>query len=137
MSETITISVFEVVGSPLCVASEDGQKVYERIALALEKERDVTLSFRNVTGLTSAFLNAAVGQLYGVFAEQDIRAHLSVSDMAADDLVLLKRVVDTAKLYFKDPERFRQTTREVLGDDDGDFRNRGVSVVTANRYLLN
>ena len=35
-----------------------------------------------------------------------------------DDLALLKRVVDTAKLYFKDPERFNQVVQEVLGDED-------------------
>ncbi|MBN1261799.1 MAG: STAS-like domain-containing protein [Anaerolineae bacterium] len=118
MSEQITISVFEIVGSPLCVASEDGQKVFERLELALRNGRRIVLSFHNVTGLTSAFLNAAIGQLYGIFDEQTIRSHLSVSDVSADDLVLLKRVVDTAKLYFKDPERFRQTTRDVLGDED-------------------
>ena len=118
MSESIAISVFEVVGSPLCVASDDGQKVYERLALALQEGRAVSVSFLNVTGLTSAFLNAAIGQLYGVFSEDQIRAHLKVRDIQADDLVLLRRVVDTAKAYFKDPERFRQVTRAVLGEDD-------------------
>jgi len=118
MSKNITISVFEVVGSPLCVAADDGQKVYERLALALQEGRDVSVSFLNVTALTSAFLNAAIGQLYGVFSEEQIRTHLKVRDMQADDLVLLKRVVDTAKVYFQDPQRFRQVTRVVLGEDD-------------------
>ncbi len=119
MSENLVISVFEVVGSPLCVASDDGQKVYERVALALKEGRDVTLSFLNVTGLTSAFLNAAIGQLYGVFSEEHIRAHLQVHDIQPDDLLLLKRVVATAKSYFKDPERFRRVTQAVLEEDDG------------------
>ncbi len=118
MSESLVISVFEVVGSPLCVASDDGQKVYERLALALKEGRSVTLSFHNVTGLTSAFLNAAVGQLYGVFSEEHIRAHLTVRDIQPDDLLLLKRVVDTAKVYFKDPQRFQRVTQDVLGEGD-------------------
>ncbi len=37
MSEKIRISLFEVVGSPFCVASDDGQKIYERLAVALER----------------------------------------------------------------------------------------------------
>lgn len=108
MSEEIRISMFEVVGSPLCVASDDGQKVYERVNTALEAERDVVVSFKNVSTLTSAFLNAAIGQLYGVFEEDQIRSKLKVEDAEQDDLVLLKRVVDNAKLYFKDPERFER-----------------------------
>jgi len=38
MNEIITISVFEIVGSPLCVASDDGKKVYERIWKAIKQE---------------------------------------------------------------------------------------------------
>ncbi len=74
MIQNVSISVFEVVGSPLCVASDNGQKVYDRIALALREDRRVTVSFLNVTSLTSAFLNAAIGQLYGSFTEEQIRS---------------------------------------------------------------
>ncbi|MGB2987362.1 MAG: STAS-like domain-containing protein [Phycisphaerae bacterium] len=118
MSDALTIQVYEVVGSTLCVASDDGQKVHDRIAAALRENRNVALSFRNVESLTSAFLNAAVGQLYASFTEDQVRARVRVEDMEQDDLVLLKRVVDTAKQYFKDPERFKDAAREVLGDDD-------------------
>ncbi len=120
MEKGIIISLFEVVGSPLCVASDDGQKVHDRLANALKEEHNVTLSFRNVTMLTSAFLNAAVGQLYGTFDENQIRSSLKVEDMQPDDVALLKRVVDTAKLYFKDPQRFDQVIRETLEDEDDD-----------------
>ena len=116
MKKNITLNVFEIVGSPLCVASDDGQRVYERIANAFKEERNVTLSFLNVSSLTSAFLNAAIGQLYGSFTEDQIRAQLKVKDMQPDDLALLKRVVDTAKEYFKDPRRFDRAFEEALGD---------------------
>lgn len=115
MIEQITLRIFEVVGSGLCVASEDGQKVYDQIAAALREGRKVRLSFLNVENLTSAFLNAAVGQLYGTFTEDEIKSSLSVSDMDKDDLALLKRVVDTAKQYFKDPKRFEDAKQKVLG----------------------
>ncbi len=106
MSGETRISIFEVVGNPLCVASSDGQKVYDRLSTALEEERHVALSFHNVTTLTSAFLNAAIGQLYGEFSEEQVRALLTIEDAEQDDLALLKRVVDNAKLYFRDPKRF-------------------------------
>ena len=112
MSQDVRISVFEIVGSALCVASSDGQKVFDRVSTALKEGARVTLSFRNVSSLTSAFLNAAIGQLYGGFKEDEIRASLTVADMQRDDLVLLKRVVDTAKEYFKDPKRFERAINE-------------------------
>ena len=40
--------------------------------------------------------------------------------MEAEDRALLKRVVDTAKLYFKDPERFNRAVRETLEGDEDD-----------------
>lgn len=114
MEKGLIISPYEIVGSQLCVASDDGQKVFERIASALKEGRSVTVSFRNVTSLTSAFLNAAIGQLYGAFAQEKIRSQLKVKDLAAADLALLKRVVDTAKEYFKDPDRFRKAEQAAL-----------------------
>lgn len=117
----MTLSVFEIVGSPLCVASSDGQKVHDRLAAALKENRKVTLSFHNVANLTSAFLNAAIGQLYGTFSEEEIRSLLKVKNLQQDDLELLKRVVDTAKEYFRDPDRFNRATEEILGNEsDGE-----------------
>ena len=114
MQRDIEISLFEVVGSPLCVASGDGQKVYERLESGLKSGHRVVLSFRNVTTLTSAFLNAAIGQLYGTFDREQIRSLLKVKEIAQDDLELLKRVIETAKQYFRDPKRFNQAVQNVL-----------------------
>lgn len=111
------------MGRPLCVASDDGQKVYDRLNTALEADRKVVLSFHNVTTLTSAFLNASIGQLYGTFSEEKIRDLLTVENMEQDDLALLKRVVDNAKLYFKDPERYDQAVEEAEEDEDDETQS--------------
>ena len=118
MQNELRISVYEVVGSSLCVASDDGQEVYDRLAAAFKASRRVALSFHNVTTITSAFLNAAIGQLYGTFSDEHIRSALKVVDIEPEDAVLLKRVVETAKLYFKDPQRFEQVVQETLEDEN-------------------
>ena len=117
MSESIKISVFGIVGSPLCVASSDGQEVYERLNAAFEANRKVTLSFHNVTALTPAFLNAAIGQLYGTFSEDKIQSSLEMENMEKDDENLLEHAVENAKQYFKEPERFNQAIQETLNDE--------------------
>ena len=116
MSGDTRISMFEVVGSPFCVASDDGQKIYDRLDAALKANQDVVLSFHNVTALTGAFLGTAIGQLYGTFSEEKIRSLLKVEDAKPDDLRLLKSAVNNAKLHFKDPERFNQAVQEALED---------------------
>lgn len=102
MSKDLAISIFEVTSSPLCVASDDGQRVYVRLARALHAGRRVTLSFRNVTTLSTAFVDAAIGQLYGVFTDEEIRSSVKVKDIHPADRFLLKRIVQNAKEYFSD-----------------------------------
>ncbi len=123
MSEEIKISIFEIVGSSLCVASSDGQKVYDRLSTAFKSDRRVALSFHNIVALTSAFLNTAIGQLYGTFSEEQIRALLKVEDMEQDDLALLKRVVDNAKLYFEDKEAYNKAVEEAEENGDNDSQS--------------
>lgn len=118
MSETITLKIYEVVGSSLCVASQDGQKVFEQIRQALKDGKKVRISFQNVESLTSAFLNAAIGQLYGFFDHELLKESMSVMDIEKDDLALLKRVIDTAKQYFKDPDVLEAIRKEAMGEDD-------------------
>lgn len=123
MDNPIYLQLTEVVGSTLCVASDDGQKVYEQIVRALIDGQMVQLSFLNVESLTSAFLNAAIGQLYGKFSEEQIKSSLSVTDIQPDDAVLLKRVIDTAKLYFTKPNILNSAWQHVIGESDDEEYN--------------
>ena len=116
MSDPIIVRVFDIVGSPLGVSADDGQRVHDKITPLLRDGQKVELSFEQVETLISAFLNAAVGQLYGEFPQERIRELLSVRDLDPDDLPVLKRVVENAKAYFKDPKRFK----EVTGEGDAD-----------------
>jgi hypothetical protein len=114
--EEVVFSVFSITGNALCVEAEDGQKIFLMITKAFEKGQKVKLSFQNVEMLTSAFLNTAVGQLYRDFKEDRIKANLSVEYLSPEDKALLKRVITTAKLFYKDPERLQKSINEILGD---------------------
>ena len=114
--DNVTINVFNTVGNSFCVEAADGQKVFEMIAKAFREHKSVLLSFQNVEMLTSAFLNTAVGQLYRDFKEDEIKKGISVDGMASDDMALLKRVTDTAKLFYKDPNRMEMSINEILGE---------------------
>ena len=118
MNKPITVRVYDVVGGPLCVSTEDGQRLHDKILPHLNEGTPIVLSFDRVDTLISAFLNAAIGQLYGELHEDRLRELLSVKDMDGNGLVILKRVVDNAKLYFTHPDDFDRAWQEELGDEE-------------------
>lgn len=111
----VVVRVFDVIGTSLAVSSDDGQTVYEKIAPLLREDQKVRLSFDKIDTIISAFLNAAIGQLYGEFSEDKIRELFNVQEMSPEDRVLLKRVVDNAKLYFENRKEFDQAWRDEVG----------------------
>lgn len=119
MNTEVIINVVKVVGDSICVTDDDGKKVYDVIVDALHNGKKVKISFKGVTDLTSAFLNNAIGKLYGNFDETFIKSKLSVTDLPQNDVAILKRVVDRAKSFFDDPEHYIRVANEVLGDDSG------------------
>lgn len=110
------IPIARIVGGGVCVSASDGQKVYEIIQKAVAGGDRVILSFSGITRMTTAFLNAAVGQLYGEFSEEVIRQRLGAPiDFEPWHLARLKLVVERAKIYFKDEERFLKAYEENAG----------------------
>ena len=74
MSDQIKIKIADLIGSPLCISAEDGQKVFVKIEQLVKDGKQVTISFENVTMLISLFLNVAIGQLYGSFSEERLNS---------------------------------------------------------------
>ena len=118
MSEPITVQVFDIIGGPLCVSASDGQRLHDKIAPLLEAGTPVVLSFERVDILISAFLNAAIGQLYGELSEERLDKLLSFRDLALDDREILTHVVDNAKAYFSRSEDFDRAWKDELGDEE-------------------
>lgn len=112
------VHVREVVGSGIFVASGDGERVSQAIVSAISQGQEVRLSFKGCEVLTAAFLSAAVGQLYGRFPEKYLdKLLLTPVDISRDDSLYLKRVRESAKDYFRDPGRYHQAEKDVLGGE--------------------
>lgn len=117
--KTTTVKISQVIGSGYAVAASDGKRVYDLIAEAINSGDKVAVSFENTTRLTTAFLNAAVGQLYGDFSAAQIKASLAPPvDAEPWQLNRLKAVVDRAKIYFADPEKTSNIIGAEAGSDD-------------------
>lgn len=118
MADIVKINIVSIIKNNVCVAPEDGEKVFEAISKALQEGKKVEISFKDIEDLTTLFLNVAIGKLYGKFKDEELREKLSVVDASFQDLDTLKRSVERAKEFQKNPERFRSATEEILGEDD-------------------
>ena len=113
-----TISVFDVVGSHICVASTDGAKVYRllsrAIARAKKEKRKVVLSFRNVEILMPAFVGGVMWRLYKKYSEAEVRRLVQVEDMREEDAYMIESVARKAKFYYEDPAHYRRVWKNIL-----------------------
>ncbi|MBP9742521.1 MAG: STAS-like domain-containing protein [Burkholderiales bacterium] len=114
--EQIKINIYNAIGSSFAMEASDGQLIYDKITKLFDEQKSIMLDFQNIEMITSAFLNTAIGQLYGKYDAVFIKRNLSVENMLPEDMVLLKRVVDTAKLFYSDPERLQNSIDEILGE---------------------
>ncbi len=110
----VKVNIYTIVGDPICASPKDGDKVYKELKKALIQEKQIVVSFLNVEILTVAFLNTAIGKLYGEFDGERIKNSLSISDISDENKLRIKRVVDTAKAYYKDPDQFEKSINKIM-----------------------
>jgi len=116
MAEPVFISVRDIVGGPLCVATEDGDRVRERIAPPLREGRRIVLSFAEVEMVIPAFLSSAIGQLYGEFSEAQVDSLVVVQDLRERNQPIIETSRLWAKAFYRDPVAYEKTIQEVLDE---------------------
>lgn len=97
-----TINIFDIISGNFAVTTDDGNDVFCLVDKFLEDEKEVVLDFSGISIVTTAFLNAAIGQLYHKFSSEEISPYLRLSNVDTEDLILFKKVTDRAKQYFAD-----------------------------------
>jgi hypothetical protein len=118
MSEPILIRVLDVIGRPLAVDTADGQRVHDKTAPLLREDTKVVLSFDGITMVITAFLNTAIGQLYGEFPEAKVDSQVEVRNLLPVFQPTLDKSCELSKAYFKDPERLKKAIQEVMGNEE-------------------
>ena len=95
-----------------------GKKIHDKIAEVFSEKRKVEISFTGAGDLTPAFLNSAVGQLYGTFSIELIESSLFFTDISEEDKIILKRVLERAKTYSENAYSCKKALNDVLGGED-------------------
>jgi len=119
MSKQIVLRIFDILGSTIWVSTDDGQKVYDKIKATLDAGHSVSLSFDKKETMITAFLNAAVGQLYsGAYTEAFLDSHFQAVDIKNDDRVMLSRTIENAKRYFARKQDYDRAWMENVDVDE-------------------
>lgn len=118
MSEPIIINVADIVGGPRAVDAADGETLYEKMLPVIESGRTVRLSFKGITMVITAFLNASIGKLYGVLPEDRVDKMLKIEELLEPFQPSLEKSIEWSKAYYRDPDRFEKAVKEELGDEE-------------------
>ena len=109
------ISVYEVISSKNALEIEDGKTLFNILHEALTCNETVLLNFHEIKLIGIEFLNISIGQLYKHFDEKYIKEHLELSGIEdSSHWDLLNRVIETAKVFYKNNPRFKNNYKKLL-----------------------
>lgn len=94
------IKVKDICGKH-CVGIEDGEKLFDNICSVFKVGEVVLLDFVDVLTITSSFLNAAIGKLFGLFNDRDIAEKIQYRNLDENDTQLIQLVSRNAKEHFE------------------------------------
>lgn len=106
--------VKEVIKSSIAVSSEDGHVVFNRIKQILDDKQKIVIDFQDIEMLTTAFLNAAIGQLYSEYTSELLNESIHFANVDEDDKILFKKVVLRAREYFEHKKEFENSANSAF-----------------------
>ena len=113
------LSVKNVINSNIAVATDAGDKVFNELIANFDIGEKVRLDFEGITIITTAFLNAAIGQLYsqGKYDSNFLNTSIKFVNIQPEDKPLFVMVVNRAKEYFANKDKFDGHTEEIFGNN--------------------
>ncbi|WP_323034993.1 STAS-like domain-containing protein [Pararhodobacter sp.] len=119
MTKQVKIRIADIVGGTVWVSTDDAQKVHDCISAELEAGNDVILSFEGRETIITAFLNAAIGQLFsGKYLDGVVEGRVNFSDLSDDDEALIEHAVENAKRYFSNKAAYDSAWKEETDEDE-------------------
>jgi hypothetical protein len=119
MNETIRVRVADLINSPRAVDAAAGERVFKEISPLLQHGDKVLLSFDGISLVITAFLNAAIGKLYGILPPAKVTELLEICDLDDAFQATLESSLEISKAFYEDPERLKRSIKEVMDEESG------------------
>jgi len=114
MDKSIITFQMEKVCGPHCVGIEEGESFFKQIYPLLKASQEVCLDFANILTITSSFLNAAIGKLFGQFEDDSFEKLIIYRNLDESDMQLLKLVISNAKEHFKKNQSGKEIENKIV-----------------------
>jgi len=108
----INITISDEIGGTSGISVDDGNIIFGKIDITLNSGLKVNLDFQDINFMTTAFINAATGQLYGTYSDEFLQENLKFLNMKLEDSRLLQQVIRRSKEYFANPVAFEKSIKE-------------------------
>jgi hypothetical protein len=108
------VKIIDIIHRDTAVSSDDGEIVYNTIVECLQKNCIAELDFSGIIILTTAFLNSAIGQLYNTYSSDQLNNALRLKNVASEDRILFKKVIERAKEYFANKKGFEDSANKAI-----------------------
>ncbi|MCJ7448784.1 MAG: STAS-like domain-containing protein [Bacteroidales bacterium] len=108
------LKIRDIINRETAVSSDDGEIVYNLIVNCIKNNCIAELDFSEITILTTAFLNSAIGQLYNTYSSDQLNNALKLKNVADEDRILFKKVIERAKEYFANKKGFEDSANKAI-----------------------
>ncbi|MCP9200551.1 STAS-like domain-containing protein [Gramella sp. GC03-9] len=113
---SVEVLIKDLIKTNFAVSTDDGNQVFDIVNKNLSKKESIILDFKGISLMTTAFLNAAIGQLYSNkdFSSEFLNSNLKLQNVPEQDKALFGMVVKRAKEYFANKESFERNTNDSM-----------------------
>ncbi len=116
--EEKTLIINDYVRKKKGITPLEGKPLFDEITINLKRGNKVILDFSGTKLMTTAFLNAVIGNLYKNHTSKQLKRLLDFKTSNELTIQRIKRVINTSKLYFKDEKSFNKTFNKVVYGND-------------------
>ena len=113
-SKIRNLKIEKIINRDIAVSSDDGDIVYAQIVNCINDSCVAEIDFSGITILTTAFLNSAIGQLYNTYSSEQLNTVLKLKNVADEDRILFKKVIERAKEYFANKKGFEDSANKAI-----------------------
>ena len=100
------------------VTPDEGKPINDEIRKCIESKETVEIDFSGVELMTTAFLNIAIGDLCKDYSSDELKNILKIVNVDEGDTRRIEKVIDTAKLFYKDKNSFNKIVEDTFNGID-------------------
>lgn len=116
MNEDVIIQIVKKCG-PHCVGIEEGESLFNEIFPILNAGNRVILDFKEVLTITSSFLNASIGKLFGQLKNGTFEDRIRWDNLDENDQQLIQLVIENAKEHFSKTKKGKELEEDIIKDN--------------------